>query len=386
MCPIIVFQTGFRPFFLAAAMFAVVGMGLWGMALHALWQPPSSLSPSGWHAHEMVFGYALAVIAGFLLTAVRNWTHQATAGGPLLLVIVACWLLARIMYALDDSRLLAVAMFMDTCFLLLLVSVLTRPVVQRRQWHNLAVLANLYVIFLAHVLYVLGWLQWLPDAGRSAIHLGLYMVLSLILVLARRVLPMFTARGTGHAPLNRPWVDRLAQPLFLLFVMCELSGVAAWPAAALAAVLALLHTVRLYGWYTHDIWQHPLLWVLYLACMWIIMGFAMRGMAIMADIPASLSLHAFAVGGIGMMTLGMMARVTLGHTGRDIMHPPAQLALMFAIIFVAAWVRVIFPVLFAAYTAWWMTISQLLWIGSFTVFLFVYLPMLTQPRADGRPG
>ncbi|MDQ6996269.1 MAG: NnrS family protein, partial [Mariprofundus sp.] len=226
------------------------------------------------------------------------------------------------------------------------------------------------------------------DGQRIGLFIGLYMVLSLILVLSRRVMPMFIERGVGYAVKlkNHLWLDIACFLLFLAFAIADTFFTYPALVAYLAGALCILHAVRLWGWHTHGIWGKPLLWVLFLAYGWIILGFALKFAVYAAGIPASLALHAFAVGGIGMMTLGMMSRISLGHSGRDINQPPNGLGLMFLMLCVSAVVRVVFPLISSEYYQLWLGLSQGFWIIAFVLFLYRYMPILTRPRIDGRRG
>ena len=151
-------------------------------------------------------------------------------------------------------------------------------------------------------------------------------------------------------------------------------------------LLFALHLVRLLGWYTPGIWKKPLLWILYLAYAALVAGFALKAGVYLFGISPYLALHAFAVGGIGMMTLGMMARVALGHSGRNVFDPPPVLKLVFALVLVALLARVLLPLLAQGYYLVWIGLSQWLWIAAFAVFFRVYFPILTRPRIDGQDG
>ena len=387
------FKLGFRPFFLVAALFAVVAMGLWMLHLLAgITLLPASRSPVLWHAHAMIYGYALAVIAGFLLTAVRNWTGKPTLHGRPLQWLLCLWLLARIAPFVSDPYGLWLAMVADNLFILYLSVALTLPVMRAKKWKNMGLISKLYFFLIGNLLFDLGEAGSLESGSRLGIYLGFYMVLSLILVLARRVMPMFIGNGidTPYRPCNRRWVDRSAFVLFLAFMLLDLFT--DWPriTAILAFALALVHAIRLAGWCPPTIWpaigRRPLLWVLMLAYGWIVVGFLLKGAASLGVLSPFIALHALAVGGVAMMTMGMMARVAWGHSGHDVRHPPTGLAVWFALLAVSAVVRVFAPLLLPAAYGWWLGLSQLLWLAAFGGFLFRYTPVLWLPRADGKPG
>jgi len=383
------FRLGFRPFFLAAALFSVIAMSIWMMQLtFSIKILPSGITPMFWHAHEMIYGYALAVVAGFLLTAVRNWTRIQTIHGLPLQLLLLFWVLARIISLIPGPNALIAGIIMDNIFIASLSLALTIPVVRAKLWKNMSVVSKIYFLLIGNVIYSLGLLGIFSGGERIGIYIGLYMILSLILVLSRRVMPMFIEGGVGYAVSlkNHLWVDISGFLLFLTFAVSDtfftFPALTAW----LAAALFVLHCIRLWGWYTHGIWSKPLLWVLYLAYAWIILGFGLKFIAFIAGIPPSLAVHAFTVGGIGMMTLGMMSRVSLGHTGRNIMQSPSGLGPIFFMLFLGALVRVIFPLAFAGHYLLWIGISQVFWIGAFSLFLYIYAPILIRPRIDGQWG
>jgi len=383
------FRLGFRPFFLAASLLAIIGMAIWmADVVFYVRLLPSTVPPMYWHAHEMVFGYALAVIAGFLLTAVRNWTNIQTLHGWPLQLLLLLWVLARIAALLPGQHALLTAMVLDNLFIIYLSVALTVPVVQAKLWKNMGVISKLYFFLIGNVIYALGLFGLFHDGQRIGLFIGLYMTLSLILVLSRRVMPMFIERGVGYAVSlkNRFWVDISCFLLFLAFAVTDIFFSSPAVIACLAAALCMLHSIRLWGWHTHGIWSKPLLWVLYLAYGWMIVGFALKFAVYITGISPSLAVHAFTVGGIGMMTLGMMSRISLGHTGRDISQPPPRVGLIFLLLCIAAVVRVIIPLISAGHYPLWIGLSQGLWIMAFALFLYRYASILMRPRIDGRWG
>jgi len=383
------FRLGFRPFFLAAALFAVISMTIWMAELvFSAKVLPAGNPPMFWHAHEMIYGYALAVIAGFLLTAVRNWTSTQTLHGQALQALLLLWLLARVASFLSGQFALISSAVLDSLFIIGLSAALTAPVVRAKLWKNMGVVSKIYFFLVGNVIYSLGLLGLFHDGQRIGLYIGLYMILSLILVLSRRVMPMFIERGVGYAVSlkNHLWVDISCFLLFLAFAISDIFFAHPALTAWLAASLCVLHAIRLWGWHTRGIWSKPLLWVLYLAYAWITIGFGLKFAAFITGISSSLAIHAFTVGGIGMMTLGMMSRISLGHTGRNIMQPPSGLGLMFFTLFLGAFIRVIFPLIFGGHYLLWVGISQALWIAAFALFLYFYTPILIRPRIDGQWG
>ena len=367
------FKLGFRPFFLLASLFAAISMLLW-MALY-VWQAnwlPDSFPPLTWHAHEMVFGYSLAVIAGFLLTAVKNWTGQQTLQGTGLILLCAGWLISRVLpFMTIPSALLWMAWF-DMAFMSALVIALLLPIIRVRQWKQLPVVLKVGLLWLANLVFYLGMLNVLPpEAIQWGLYSGLYLVISLIMLMGRRVIPFFIEKGVDEEVTlkNWHWLDISSLFLFLAFVIIEVFFSYPLISRGLAAILFILHALRLWGWYTRGIWSKPLLWVLYLGYGFIVAGFALYALSGWLAISAWLPLHAFAAGGIGIITAGMMSRVALGHTGRNVFAPPGILPLIFVLLIIAALVRVFLPLIAPGLYLWWIAIAQGLWILGFGLFV-----------------
>ena len=378
-------ELGFRPFFLGAAGFAVLSVLVWMGLFTFGWPIPlAGLPPVAWHAHEMIYGYSLAVIAGFLLTAVRNWTGRPTLDGVPLLLVFLLWAAGRIVPFLGGVTPLQVAAATDTLFIVALLVGTMRPVVQARQWGQLGVLAIPAVMLVSNLTFYLGAFQLLSNGVFYGLYSGLYLIVALIFKMGRRVIPPFIERGVDYPVRlkNWRWLDLSSLVFFLLFWIADLVTPNGAAVAVLAGLLFMLHGVRLVGWHTLGLWRTPLLWVLYLGYGSLAAGFALKAAVFAFGISPYLAVHAFAVGGIGMMTLGMMARVSLGHTGRSVLNPPSGLSWMFAVLFMGAIVRVLVPLLNASYYMLWIGLSQVLWIMAFAMFLYLYAPMLVRPAVS----
>jgi uncharacterized protein involved in response to NO len=382
-------ELGFRPFFSAAGLFAVVSVLLW-TAMYVFSAPwsPAGLQPAVWHGHEMVFGYAMAVVAGFLLTAVGNWTGVPGLRGGVLAGLVLLWLTARMAWLLPVGIAPGVAAAVDLLFLLGLILGVSFPVFRVRQWQQLGIVFILFLLFVANGVFFAGVVGWLEQGIAWGHFSGLYLILALVLVMARRVVPFFIERGVDEAfsPRNKRWLDLVSLGVFAVWALLDLFTQQVQWVAWLSVILAFLHTWRLHGWHTPGIWRKPLLWSLYLGYGFLVLGFLLKGLAVWVGISPFLALHAFAYGGIGLMTLGMMSRVALGHTGRNVLDPPRILVPVFAVVAVGALIRVLLPILDPADYRLWVASSQVLWMFGFAGFTATYLPFLIRPRTDGRPG
>jgi uncharacterized protein involved in response to NO len=384
------FELGFRPFFSAAGLFAVTSVLVW-MAIYVFAAPlsPGGLPPTFWHAHEMVFGYAMAVVAGFLLTAVSNWTGIATLRGAALAALFLLWLAARAAYFLPIKSALAVAALADLLFALGLLVGVTLPVSRVKQWKQLGIVSMLCLILAANAVFFAGAMGYLDQGISWGLYAGLYLLLALVFVMARRVIPFFIERGVDEAfsARNRLWIDIASLVLFLVWAVLDVFTGQATLVAWVSAALLVIHAWRMRDWYTAGIWKKPLLWSLYLGYAFLVLGFALKALSVWQGVSStSLALHAFAFGGIGLMTIGMMSRVALGHTGRSVFESPGVLAPMFALILLGALTRVVVPLFAESHYVLWIAASQVLWVLGFGIFSAVYIPRLIRPRIDGRRG
>lgn len=359
-------------------------MSVWlAILLGGLAPEPGGVPLTLWHAHELLFGYAMAVIAGFLLTAAWNWTGQKTAAGAGLLAIFLPWAAARALM-IGGGDLLLMATAADLLFMLGLAFAVARPVFITRQKRQAPVLLLLLLLIIARLLFQLGASGLVPGGERIGVHGGLYLVLGMVLFMGRRVIPFFTQRGVGYEVnlRNDRWNDVASFALYPLFLISEVFFPFHFAGALLAGALFVLNTIRVMGWHTMGIWQRPLLWSLFIAFVMINLGFLLRALMPVTEVPPFLPLHAYAVGGIGIVTVSMMARVTLGHTGRNVHEAPPVMMLLLGGMLAATVLR-IFPLLVDSnfYTLW-IGAAAAAWILSFILFLAVFAPMLVGRRVD----
>ena len=381
------FRLGFRPFFLGAAAFAVLAVALWA-ASYLGWV---AFAPRGgalaWHMHEMPFGFACAVIAGFLLTAVQNWTDSPGLRGAPLAALFGLWLAARIAWLWPGLPWWLLAA-LELAFLPAVAARLGWQLgrVQQRRNYPLVGLLGLLTVADALALYAVHSNDFI--LLRQATWAPLWLIGAVIALIGGRVIPLFTVNGlrlpaAAPVPSFEPW---LAMGGFVLLAVLAAAGVGLAPDLRLAPLLlalALLHGWRAVRWYRPGIWRVPLLWSLHVAYAWLVV--ALLGLAAWhAGVPiaGSAALHAFTVGTVGGLILAMMARVSLGHTGRPL-APPRPMAIAFAAVAVATAVRValagVAPRLAVA-------LAAAAWCAAFGMFVVRYAPMLWRARVDGRPG
>lgn len=384
-----VLRLGFRPFFLAAGVFSILAMAIW-MAnyVYSVEFSFSGIAPGLWHAHEMMFGYVMAVVAGFLLTAIKNWTGEEVLRGKPLAMLLLLWLVARLLPLSGLSVSIEIIAVIDVAFLFFLGVACLRPVIKVRQFKQIGIISKIFLLMLCNVAFYLGLMGVLADGVQWGLYSALYMVIALIFVMMRRVMPMFIKNGIdGDIELtNRAWVDHSSLVLLVLIWISDVFTDYDNATAVFAVLLTLLHTLRLAGWYTNRVWSKSLVWVLVVAYASFILGFALKALSITSGISPFLSVHAFTVGGIGMLTMGMMSRVSLGHTGRSVFEPPTIVFWSFAVLLLGVFVRVVLPLFNMEFYVYWIGLSQVLWMISFAIFVIVYAPMLLSERVDGRDG
>lgn len=378
------FALAFRPFFLAAGAAAVGLMLLWLWMLHGAVDMPTYLSASLWHAHEMIFGFLAAVIVGFLLTAVRTWTGLPGLSGWPLALLALLWLLGRLLLASAPLQLYPLVALIDLAFVPVAAVILGISVIKVKQWRNAIFLPILTLFFIANLLVHLQALG-LTSTASLGLSMGLWLVLLLIIILGGRVLPMFTSNGLGGVKVSDNRLVNIGSIVsFILLAISDLLQAEAllpW----LALVCVVFHGLRLLGWRCFLTWRTPLLWVLHIGYAWLIAGFILVALQEMLALPRTVPMHAFAVGTIGNFVIGMMSRVALGHTGRTL-QAARIMTLAYVAVNLAAFVRVILPLLLPLDQATLILVAGLLWILGYGIFIIVYLPILGRPRVDGKPG
>ena len=375
-------RLGFRPFYLLAAIFSALSVGLWALQLAGV-LPRAYLNGPMWHAHEMLFGYTLAVVAGFLFTAVRNWAGRPTPTGATLAAIAALWVAGRVLVLTPWGVAAAVA---NVAFPLAVAWGIGVPLWQGRNRRNYF-FVGLLVLMAAGIacihLAFLGVIDVPPWAG---VQLGLDVILFIMAVMAGRVVPMFTNNGAPGARARRsPHVERAALGGVLVLLVADLFGLGGTPLAVLAIAVAAVHVVRLALWDTRATLRVPLLWVLHLAYAWIPVHLLLRAAGEAGWVMRPLAVHALTMGAIGGLTIGMMVRTARGHTGRPLRADRFETS-CFALVGAAAAVRVICPLIVPQHYMASVYLSAMLWSAGFLLYAVRYWPILTRPRLDGAPG
>ncbi|HEX7036482.1 MAG TPA: NnrS family protein [Pseudomonadales bacterium] len=379
------FSIGFRPFYLGAAVFATLAVPAWYGA-YAGWLPFSATLPGlAWHAHEMVFGFAPAVIGGFLLTAVRAWTGRMTPAGATLAALFGVWVLGRVLMLTGPAPL---AVAVDLAYLPLLALALAVPLWQARNRRNAFVvplLLTLALLSATHHGAYRGWVDPLWAARSQTVAMDL--VAMLLAVIGGRVTPAFSANAIrGLQPKRWPLVEGVALGGLALVILLDLTGFAAelpaWLLSFVFVLAALAHLVRWLGWQPWKTRSNVLLLVLPLGYLWLPVHLLLRASVdVVPGLMSPLALHALSVGAMAGLMLAMMTRSALGHTGRPLAAGPAE-TFMFAAIHLAALARVFGPLLWPAGYVTWVGLSAALWVLAFGAFAISYAPIVSRPRVD----
>nr|WP_272889518.1 NnrS family protein [Stutzerimonas stutzeri] len=380
-------RLAFRPFFLAGSLFAMLAIPLWVATWTGIWP---GFQPTGgwlsWHRHEMLFGFAMAIVAGFLLTAGQTWTGQPGVSGNKLMALAAVWLLARLGWLFGLP--LALVVPLDLLFMLGVTGLMARMLWVVRQKRNYPIVAVLTLMIGADVLVLCGIAQGNDGLQRQGILAGLWLVAALMAIIGGRVIPFFTQRGLGHTEAVKPWVW-LDVALLVgtgLIAVLYAAGVALQQhllIGVLFLAIATGHLLRLVRWYDGGIWRVPLLWSLHVAMLWLVVaaaGLALWNFGLLSS--SSPSLHALSVGSMSGLILAMIARVTLGHTGRPLQLPSGIVG-AFVLFNLGAASRVFLSGQWPVTGLW---LAAICWALAFALYVWRYAPMLLSARVDGHPG
>ncbi len=381
------FNLAFRPFFLFAALSSLLLMVHWLMLLGKGHLTYSYYQLSQvWHGHEMLFGYAVAVIVGFLLTAVRNWTSIQTPYGKTLAGLFLLWLSARLLPVINEFLVpipSVVIATIDLVFLPLVVLSISIPIIRSGNYRNLIFTVILSAMTLANLLTHLQLLGLTESTLAKGMQLELGLIVIVMCVMGGRVIPFFTERALAFDAKRFNWIEKSIIPLAAGWLIADLFQLHI-ATSLLAAVNALVHCIRLAGWFKPRMFRNPLIWILHAAYLFIPLGFLLDALSGLSLLSPYLAIHAFAAGAIGSMTIGMMARVSLGHTARPLKLAKITVA-AFIVMVAAGIIRVALP-LIPELSSLAIHISGGLWALSWLMFLIPYTSILLKPRMDGQFG
>lgn len=384
------FGYGFRPFFLAAGLAAALlvpwwtGALAWGVPLGTSW--PATL----WHGHEMLFGFIAAAIAGFLLTAVPSWTGaRGFAGWPLAL-LTALWLLGRLGVATSAFWPPAVVAALDLSFMPMLAGFVLPPLLRGGN-RNTPLLGVLMALWIADVAFHWGLARGDPALARRALLVGVDIVLLLVTVIGGRIVPAFTSsalKQRGDSTPVRAWrgTTALAIAAMIAITLVDLFSPDGTAAGWVALAAAVIQAIRFSQWRTLHALRMPIVWALHLAYLWLPVGLALKALALLAGMAfAAFYLHALTIGAAATMIMAVMTRASLGHTGRPLVVS-RPIACAYGLLAAASAVRVFGPALLPLPYTEVIVLAAAAWTAAFTLFLWVYAPMLLRPRVDGKPG
>jgi len=385
-----VFTAGFRFYFLGAGLFSVFAMLAWfvWLAVHAAGgafvELPMSMAPHLWHAHEMMFGYTVAVMAGFFVTAVPNWIGTDEPKVKFIAFSGAIWFLGRLAVwfsAVFDPVLVAV---IDLAFIPILSSAILGRLAQKSQMRNFVFLFLLAALFTGNLMMHLDWIEWTPGNAEAGVRLAIFASAAMIIIVGGRVVPAFTRNalnrqgGEEALPQSHAVLDKAGILFAMLTTLASLPFVPFQILAGLCIATGAVNLLRLAGWKGWRILKNPILWILHIAYLLTAGGYLVYGLSLLTDVLSeTAALHLLAAGGIGSMTLAMMTRASLGHSGRPlIVSGPVVLA--YVLLIAAALVRTFALSVLGYFET--VLLSGILWILAFSLYVGVYFPILTSPR------
>ncbi len=375
-------QLAFRPFYLLASGFAALSIPLWALQFSG-WLGRPYLEGPLWHAHEMLFGFTLAVIVGFLFTAGRNWANRPTPTGAPLAALALLWVAGRILVLTPFGWTAAIV---NAAFPLAAAIALAIPFIAAGNKRNYFFVALLLLMSAAELAVHLDKLGVVQVPGWIGIQVALDAVLFIMAVMGGRVIPMFTNNGVPGANATRqPLVEQAALGLTLVLLAADAVQLQGLPLALLAVAAGAAHLARWSLWQPWTTGRAPLVWVLHVAYCWIPVHLVLRAMAQAGWVAPSLAVHALTVGAAGGLIIGMMARTARGHTGRPLVADRWDVA-CFSLVLAAALVRVLVPLLAPTLLLGAVLWSAALWSAGFGLYAVRYWPVLTRARLDGKPG
>lgn len=372
------FSAGFRVFFALAGLSALALIAVWNRISNGALHLDNYFNASLWHAHEMLLGYSVAVLAGFLLIPLKQSSSSQILSSDQLASLSLLWLYGRVVpfYSelLPDSLIAVV----DWSFLPVLGFYLFKSVLKAGDYQRLIFPSLLVLLALANALIHLQVLQFTQDTASQGLHLAIGVFVMLIVVLASTALPAMIERGlSGVICLRNPVLDSVAIGSGLAVFVCLVFGLDGGLLGIAAVLACVSNGLRLFSWFDRRIWFVPLLWVSFIGYGWLIVGFAMLVVSAFLGLGYGLALHAFTVGGIGVLSLGLMARLALGQTGR-VLKVSNMLALVFALINLTVLFRVVLPALMPDWLGTWVFISTYAWLAAFALFVLYFESILTR--------
>jgi uncharacterized protein involved in response to NO len=378
-----VWRLGFRPFYLGAALFGALAVPLWVALLLGQLPWAAAVPPLLWHGHEMLYGFAAAVIVGFLLTAGRAWTGLATPRGVGLAALFGLWLAARVA---APAAPYAVYALIDVVLLPLVAALLSAVLLRAGNHRNLPLAGILLALAAANVLFHLSVLGLVDLPPRRLLLAALALIVMIECVIAGRIVPAFTQSATpGLRLTRRPAWEPATLAMTALALGCWVLGAPAVLTGTTCGAAAHLHARRQWSWQPAVTRRRPILWILHAGYVWIPVGLALLALAAPGWVAESAGVHALAVGATGGLIIGMITRTARGHTGRPLQASRPEVA-AYGLVLAAAVLRVALPVVAPQWLTAWLVAAALAWSSAFGIYLVVYTPWLVRARLDGKDG
>lgn len=387
---IALFAYGFRPFFLLASGYAALSIAIWGSAYAWGVSLPTNFAPSLWHAHEMLFGFAMAAAAGFLLTAVPAWTGTQVVTGAPLGLLVALWLAGRIAFWMGEILPPLAIAIADLALIPALIVAILVPIVKSGQKRNFLFPGLLVIGLAANGLFHAEALGWTEDTASWSLRLSIYVFVVMVTLISGRIAPNFTANALKqrHPDIEvrtDPRVEKAGVVTLIAAIAADLAGAPSGLTGGLALAAAITLALRMRHWQTRHVLDTPILWVLHMGHAWVPFAFACKAIAELTGwLPADAALHAFTTGAVGTAILAVMTRAGLGHTGRPL-ETSRPIVATYVLVALAALLRV-FAGFAPDYFLALVVLSAALWIAAFGLFTVIFAPILIAARPDGKPG
>jgi uncharacterized protein involved in response to NO len=385
---IAIFELGFRPFFLLASIYSLFSLAYFILLFSgATDYLPSYFDPISWHQHEMIFGFVFPIIVGFLLTAVRNWTSQETAKHFALFLIVALWIFGRIAVFFSNILPQWLVVLVDSSFSIAAIFGIAPALIKSKNKKNFFFVAILLLFGFLNLATHLSFTGNI-NSEKNFMLIAIDAIMLIIAIVGGRVIPFFTERALMIEPVKRIKYIEISSILsIVLLIICDLIVDNKIIISCLLITAALTNGIRMILWYKKQIWQHPLLWILYVGYSLAVIGFATKAFIVFYDLEQfrSLSNHILTLGAISTIILGMMSRVSLGHTGREL-KVGSLITASFLFMSCSVVFRVFFVMIFPDNSLLMISIAAAFWIIAMSIFSFVYAPILVRVRVDGKLG
>lgn len=384
------FDYGFRPFFLLSGLYALAIVPVWLFRFAHASTPFGALPAMYWHSHEMIYGFVMAAIAGFLLTAVPSWTGARGFAGRPLIAAVVLWLLGRLAMSAVGSVPFWLTATAELALIPMLLALLAPPIFRNAN-RNAPLLGVLTVLWLIDGAFLVALSRGDAALAGGAMRVAIDFVLILVTVIGGRIVPAFTgnalrARGETVTVITRRPVEVAVILLMVAIAVADAFAPDSMLSGSLALLAAVVHVLRISGWRSFRTSGQPILWVLHVGYAWLPVGLAMKAAALLAEADWAMKWqHALTIGVFATMILAVMTRSSLGHTGRPLVVPRA-ITFAYVVLILSTVLRVFGVALFPGHYLLTVSVSGLAWMSCFAIFVAVYAPILWRPRADGKPG